>query len=47
MNHISNSDAAWIALAALLPMVLYLVQRLPDAAEDVRAQSRDRQVQFR
>jgi hypothetical protein len=25
MNHISNSDAAWIALAALLPMVLYLL----------------------
>ena len=24
MNHISNSDAAWIAVAALLPVVLYL-----------------------
>jgi hypothetical protein len=24
MNHISNTDAAWIAIAALLPVVLYL-----------------------
>jgi hypothetical protein len=24
MNHISTTDAAWIALAALLPVVLYL-----------------------
>jgi hypothetical protein len=25
MNHISNSDAAWIAFAALFPVVLYLL----------------------
>src|SRR5947207_2503080 len=25
MNHISNSDAAWITFAALLPVVLYLL----------------------
>jgi hypothetical protein len=25
MNHISNSDAAWIAIVALLPVVLYLL----------------------
>ena len=25
MNHISNSDAAWIAFAALLPVILYLL----------------------
>jgi hypothetical protein len=25
MNHISNSDAAWIAFAALFPVILYLL----------------------
>lgn len=25
MNHVSNSDAAWIAFAALFPVLLYLV----------------------